>query len=75
MSADPPPKTTKTLGKDAEDNIRGYIGTSIPGTRKVNLDPLFDRWNRLAGIESLRTDLLARVNDLPPHPWGKSRTA
>jgi hypothetical protein len=74
LSADPPTKTTKTIGKDADGNIRGYIGTSIPGTRKVNLDPLFDRWNRLVKIESQRTDLLARVDVLPPHPWGKPRT-
>jgi hypothetical protein len=75
LSAEPPPKTTKTLGKDAEGNIHGYIGTSIPGTRKVNLDPLIDRSRRLVKIESQRTDLLARVDDLAPHPWGKSRTA
>ena len=47
LSADPPAKTTKTIGEDAEGNIRGYIGTSIPGTRQVNLDPLFDRCRRL----------------------------
>ena len=43
LSADPPAKTTKTIGQDAEGNIHGYIGTSIPGAGKVNLDPLFDR--------------------------------
>jgi hypothetical protein len=75
LSAEPPPKTTKTLGEDAEGNIHGYIATSIPGTRKVNLDPLIDRSRRLVKIESQRTDLLARVDDLPPHPWGTSRTA
>jgi len=74
LSADPPTKAPKTIGQDADGNIRGYIGTSIPGTRKVNLDPLFDRWNRLTGIEKQQTDLLTRVDDLPPHPWGKSRT-
>jgi hypothetical protein len=75
LSADPPSKTTKTISLDAEGNIRGYIGTGIPGTRKVNLDPLFDRWHRLTEIESQRTDLLDRIDALPPHPWGKSRTA
>ncbi len=75
LSAEPPPKTTKTIGMDAEGNIRGYIGTSIPSTRKVNLDPLFDRCRRLAEIESQRADLLDRIDALPPHPWGKSRTA
>jgi hypothetical protein len=74
LSAEPPPKTAKTIGQDAEGNIHGYIGTSIPGTGKVNLDPLFDRCHRLAEIESQRTDLLDRINAVPPHPWGKSRT-
>ncbi len=74
LSADPPPNTTKTIGKDAEGNLRGYIGTSIPGSRKVSLGPLFDRYRRLANIESRRADLLAQVDDLPPHPWGNSRT-
>ena len=74
LSAEPPLKTTKTIGKDADGNIHGYIGTSIPGTRKVSLAPLFDRWHRLAEIESQRTDLLDRIDALSPHPWGKSRT-
>jgi hypothetical protein len=74
LSAEPPSQTAKTIGQDADGNIHGYIGTSIPGTRKVNLDPLFDRWHRLMGIEKQRADLLARVDALPPHPWGKSRT-
>ena len=75
MSAEPPSKTTKTIGKDAEGNIHGCIGTSIPGARNVNLDPLFDRWHRLVKIESQRTGLLGRIDALPPHPWGKPRTA
>jgi hypothetical protein len=73
LSAEPPLKTTKTIGRDAKGNICGYIGTSIPGTSKVNLDPLFDRWRRLAEIESQRTSLLYRIDALPSHPWGKSR--
>ena len=68
LSAAPPPQTTKTSGKDTEGNIRGYIGTSIPGTRKVNLDPLFDRWQRLAELESQRTDFLDRINAFTPLP-------
>jgi hypothetical protein len=60
---------------DAEGNIHGYIGTSIPSTRNVNLNSLFDRWHRLAEIERQRTNLLNQIDDLPPHPWGKSRTA
>jgi hypothetical protein len=74
LSAEPPPNTAKTISLDAEGTIRGSIGTSIPGTRKVNFDPLFDRWRRLAKIESQRTDLVNRIDALLPHPWGKSRT-
>jgi hypothetical protein len=74
LSADPPPKTTQTIGTDADGNIHGYIGTSIPGTRKVNLRPLFDRVKRLNLIEKQRAGLLDRIEALPPHPWGKART-
>jgi len=75
LSAEPPAKTTKTIGKDAEGNIHGFIGTSISGTRKVNLDPLFDRGHRLSEIEKQQGALLRRIDALPPHPWGNSRTA
>ena len=75
LSADPPVRTTKTIGPDADGTVRGYIGTSIPGAGQVNLDPLFDRYHHLVKIENQRTDLLAQVDALPPHPWGKSRTA
>ena len=74
LSADPPAKMTKTIGQDAEGNICGYIGTSIPGAGKVNLDPLFDRCRRLDDIESQTTSLLGQINALPQHPWGQSRT-
>ena len=47
LAADPPARTTKTIDVDAAGNITGYIGTSIPGTGTVNLDPLFDRQHRL----------------------------
>lgn len=75
MSAEPRPKSTKTIGGDAEGNIRGYIGTSIPGAGKINLDPHFDRWHRLVKIESQLPGLLAQVDALLPHPWGKSLNA
>jgi len=75
LSADPPSRTTKTIEHDAAGRIRGYIGTSIPGAGKVNLDPLFDREHRLDEIETQRTSLLGRIDALPPHPWGKPRTA
>ena len=75
LSAEPPPKTSKTIDRDADGNIRGFIGTSIPGTRQVNLAPLFDRLHRLAEIEGQQASLLDRINALPPHPWGRSRTA
>lgn len=74
LSTEPPLKTTKTIGKDSEGNIHGYVGTSIPGTRNVDLGPLFDRCRRLADIQAQRTDLLRQVEALAPHPWGKSRT-
>ncbi len=48
--------------------------TSIPGAGTVNLDPLFDRSHRLAEIEVQRASLLSRIDALPPHPWGKTRT-
>ncbi len=74
LAADPPAKTTKTISHDAAGNITGYIGTSIPGTGTVNLDPLFHRQNRLGEIEAQGTSLLNQIDKLPPHPWGKSRT-
>jgi hypothetical protein len=74
LKADPPTRTTKTISVDPAGNISGYIGTSIPGAGTVNLEPLFDRQHRLQEIENQRTDLLARVDALPKHPWGKSRT-
>ena len=74
LSADPPARTTKTIGKDAEGNVHGYVGTSIPGVGKVNLDPLFDRCRRLDEIESHRAELLERIDALAQHPWGSSRT-
>ncbi len=74
LSADPPSRTTKTISHDAAGNITGYIGTSIPGTGTVNLDPLFTRQHRLGEIEAQGTSLLNQIDKLPPHPWGKSRT-
>jgi hypothetical protein len=75
LKADPPTRTTKTIDVDAAGNITGYIGTSIPGTGTVNLGPLFDRQHRLDEIEAQRASLLNRIDALPPHPWGKSRTS
>ena len=49
LAADPPSKTTKTIGQDPAGNISGYIGTSIAGADTVNLNPLFDRARRLEG--------------------------
>ena len=75
LSADPPARTTKTIGQDEDGSVRGHIGTSIPGAGQVNLIPLFDRYHHLVKIENQRAGLLARVDALPPHPWGTSRTA
>lgn len=74
LAAEPPSKTTKTIGQDPAGNISGYIGTSIPGAGTINLDPLFDRARRLNEIETQRTSLFDQIEALPPHPWGKSRT-
>lgn len=75
LAAEPPVRTTKTIGQDANGGVHGYIGTSIPGAGEVNLDPLFDRYHHLVTIENERTGLVAQVSALPTHPWGKSRTA
>jgi hypothetical protein len=76
LSTEPPAKTAKTIHRDAAGNIiGGYIGTSIPGARTVNLDPLFDRARRLAEEERLAAALSKRIDELPPHPWGASRTS
>jgi hypothetical protein len=75
LSADPPTKTTKTIHQGAANSVSGYIGTSILGTRNVNLDRLFDRERRLSELERQGAGLLARIGALPPHPWGKPRTA
>jgi hypothetical protein len=76
LSAAPPAKTSKTIHHDPANNITGgYIGTSIPGVRTVNLDPLFDRARRLAEMERQGADLIGRIDALPPHPWGSSRTS
>ena len=74
LKADPPTRTTKTINADPAGRISGYIGTSIPGTGTVNLDPFFDREHRLEDIETQRARLLSRIEDLKPHPWGKKRT-
>jgi hypothetical protein len=75
LKADPPARTTKTISVDPAGTISGYIGTSITGTGTVNLDPLFDRDRRLDEIVAQQADLGNRIDNLPPHPWGKSRTS
>jgi len=75
LSAEPPAKTTLTIDHDADGNPSGYIGTSIPGARQVNLEPLFDRARRLTQLEDLGAELLDHANALAAHPWGKSRTS
>ncbi len=75
LSAKPPAKTAKTIASDENGDIHGYIGTSIPGVRTINLTTLFDRLRRLTEIEKQRIVLLQRIDALPSHPWGKSRTA
>jgi hypothetical protein len=74
LSADPPTKTVKTISRSGPNGVTGYIGTSLPGARSVNLDPLFDRARRLSELERQSADLLTRIDALAAHPWGKSRT-
>lgn len=74
LSADPPSRTTRTINRDAAGNVTGYIGTSIPGSGRVNLGPFFDRQRRLDEIETQQTSLLGRIDNLRPHPWSTSRT-
>jgi DNA-binding XRE family transcriptional regulator len=75
LEADPPTRTTRTINVDPAGNISGYIGTSIPGTGTVSLDPLFAREHRLQEIEAQRANLVERLDALPPHPWGTSHHA
>lgn len=75
LSAPPPSRATNASTCDPAGHISGYIGTSIPGTGRVSLDPLFDRQHRLEEIETQRTSLLDLLNDLPPHPWASPRRA
>jgi hypothetical protein len=72
LSADPPPKITTTISRDADSN-GGYIGTSIPGAGSVNLHPLLTRQRQLAEIETQRTDLLEQIDALPPPLHGGAR--
>lgn len=74
LSTNPPAKTDKTITRDPAGNLIGHIGTSIPGTGTINLAPILDRERRLEKIETQRTSLLAQIDALPEHPWGKHRT-
>jgi hypothetical protein len=74
LSTDPPAKTLTTM-TNTDGNVSGHIGTSIPGARPVSLGPLLDRCRRLADLEARRAELLHKIETLPPHPWGKSRTS
>jgi len=74
LSADPPVKSSKTVGHDPAGRLHGSIGTSIPGAGHVDLEPLFNRERRLEEIEAQGRDLFSQVEALRPHPWGDSRT-
>jgi len=74
LSADPPARSAMKIEQDADGNLRAFIGTSIPGTRQVNLDSLFDRLGRLHELERQDAGLRTLIDALPPHPWGKPRT-
>jgi hypothetical protein len=76
LTADPPSKTTRTVEQPGADGrVTGQIGTGIPGTRTVNLGPLFDRAGRLAELDRQRTGLDQRLAGLPQHPWAKIHTS
>jgi hypothetical protein len=74
LAKEPLAKTTPTITYEGDRATGGFIGTSIPGARNVNLKPLFDRGARLADLEGQRCELLNRLNALSDHPWGTSRT-
>jgi hypothetical protein len=48
LSAHPPAEPAKTINSSGPRGLSGHIGTSIPGVRNVNLDPLFYRARRLS---------------------------
>lgn len=60
--------------EERSGNVYGTIGTSIAGTRHVSPGPLFGRYHLLAKVEDHRAELLARLDALPAHPRGASRT-
>lgn len=75
LSDKPLARSTPTLIREPHAGVwQGHIGTQIPGAQTVNLKPLIDRVTRLNELEALRQDLLQRLNALPNHPWGTSRT-
>jgi hypothetical protein len=74
LAADPPTRTTRTVDQAVDGHTTGQIGTGIPGTRTINLGPLFDRAGRLAELDRQRTELDRRLTGLPQHPWAKIRT-
>lgn len=74
LSKEPLDKTSPTITRYDGWVISGFIGTSIPGSRHIDLKPLFHRVARLADLEIQYRSLLDRIDELPDHPWGTSRT-
>jgi hypothetical protein len=73
LAADPPTKTSRTLHQDTDGCLHGEISTGIPGTRSVNLGPLFDRVERMAQLDRQRTDLQRLLDARPVHPRIEAR--
>lgn len=74
LAREPLTKTAPTITYNGDRAVGGFIGTSIPGARSVNLGPLFDRGARLSDLEKQRRELLTQLRAIPTHPWGTSRT-
>jgi hypothetical protein len=74
LTGEPPTRPSRSIRREDDGTFTGEISTGIPGARTVNLLPLFDRVSRLQALKQQRDDLQEQLDQLPPHPWAKSRT-
>jgi hypothetical protein len=63
-SAPPTRPCHKLIGDEAV-----AIDTGIPGAELIRLEPLIDRGIRLRELGRRRSELMAQLNAVPPHPW------